>query len=176
MSDPRRNVELKARDRDPARSLGICASLGAEDRGVLRQRDTYFNAAAGRLKLREQDGQEAQLIAYDRADQTGERTSSYRIVEVASAEELKEALSTTLGVRVVVVKERRLFLWKGVRIHLDTVEGLGSFLEFEAVATPESDLSAERERVALLRDAFEITDGDLIATSYSDLLLSLGPH
>jgi predicted adenylyl cyclase CyaB len=98
------------------------------------------------------------------------RTSSYRIVEVKAAEELKGALSAALGIRVVVVKTRRLYLWEGVRIHLDAVEGLGDFLEFEAVAPPESDLSTERDRVALLRDAFQIAEADLIAVSYSDLL------
>ena len=55
MSAPRRNVELKALDPDPARSLAVCRELGAEDRGVLRQRDTYFRARSGRLKLREEE-------------------------------------------------------------------------------------------------------------------------
>ena len=53
MSAPRRNVEVKAVDRDPNRSLAIAKDLGAEDRGVLRQRDTYFRAREGRLTLRE---------------------------------------------------------------------------------------------------------------------------
>ena len=51
----RRNIELKALDPDPARSLAVCRELGAEDKGVLRQRDTYFRTRAGRLKLREEE-------------------------------------------------------------------------------------------------------------------------
>jgi adenylate cyclase class IV len=167
----RRNVELKARDHDPARSLRVCAELGAEDHGTLRQRDTYFNATVGRLKLREQDGETPQLIAYERPDRTGERTSSYRIVEVEAAEELRGALAAALGVLVVVAKDRRLHLWEGVRIHLDAVECLGGFIEFEAVAPPESDLSRERKQISFLREAFRIGGGDLIATSYGDMLL-----
>ena len=50
-----RNVELKARDRDPARSLERALALGAEDKGEIRQRDTYFARARGRVKLREQE-------------------------------------------------------------------------------------------------------------------------
>ena len=50
-----RNVELKARDRDPARSLERALALGAEDKGEIRQRDTYFARASGRVKLREQE-------------------------------------------------------------------------------------------------------------------------
>lgn len=61
-SAPRRNLELKAWDRDPARSLEVCESLAAEDKGTLIQRDTYFDARRGRLKLREEPGA-ATLIA-----------------------------------------------------------------------------------------------------------------
>jgi adenylate cyclase class IV len=39
----------------------------------------------------------------------------------------------------VVAKRRHLLLWEGVRIHLDEVERLGTFIELEAVAPPDSD-------------------------------------
>jgi predicted adenylyl cyclase CyaB len=171
MTAPRRNIELKARDPDPARSVDACKSLGAEDQGVLVQRDTYFNAANGRLKLREQRGDKPHLIAYERSDRPSQRTSYYRIINVEEPEELRLALSEALGVSVVVAKDRRLFLWKSVRIHLDKVEELGSFIEFEAVAPPDSSLSQEKEQVAFLRKTFQIAESDLIAGSYSDLLL-----
>jgi adenylate cyclase, class 2 len=62
-----------------------------------------------------------------------------------------------------------LFLWKGVRIHLDKVDGLGSFVEFEAVAPTGSDLSHEEKQVTALRQAFGIGDADVIGGSYCDL-------
>src|ERR671929_219922 len=126
MAPPRRNVELKARDPDPARSLERCVALGAEDRGELRQRDTYFAARRGRLKLREQEPGGAELIAYERADAAHARESRYRIAPVAEPEALRDALDAALGTVVVVDKRRRLFLWEGVRIHLDSVDGLGA--------------------------------------------------
>ena len=43
-----------------------------------------------------------------------------------------EALDAALGTTVVVAKRRRLFIWEDVRIHLDEVEGLGTFVELEA--------------------------------------------
>jgi hypothetical protein len=43
-----------------------------------------------------------------------------------------------------VVKERRLFLCEGVRIHLDEVEDLGHFIELEAIA------GADLERAGLI--------------------------
>ena len=36
MAAPRRNIELKAFDPDPARSLQVVLGLGARDRGVIR--------------------------------------------------------------------------------------------------------------------------------------------
>ena len=175
-----RNVELKARDPEPARSLERALALGAEDRGEIRQRDTYFAGARGRLKLREQEPGEggapstSELIEYSRADSTGARTSSYRRVAVRDAAALKEALDAAYGTLVTVTKRRRLLLWEGVRIHLDEVEGLGSYLELEAVAEPESDLGAEHEKVARLRAELGIEEENLVATGYSNLLLEAG--
>jgi adenylate cyclase class IV len=54
---PRRNLELKASDPDPAATLAAALALGATDQGTLHQRDTYFHVRPGpahpRLKLRE---------------------------------------------------------------------------------------------------------------------------
>src|SRR5215211_7543560 len=176
MAPPRRNVELKARDPEPGRSLERCHALGAEDRGVLRQRDTYFTAARGRLKLREQEPGGAELIAYQRADDPRARESRYRIVPVPDPPALREALDAALGTVVVVDKRRRLFLWEGVRIHLDSVEGLGDFVELEGVAAEGSDLAREAELVERLRAELAIDPGAVEATGYADLLRAAGEH
>lgn len=166
----RRNVELKAADPDPVRSLEACHRLGAEDRGVHVQRDTYFRVPAGRLKLREEEGSDPHLVAYERPDVAGRRLSRYRIVPVTDAEALGAALAETLGVEAVVRKRRRLFVWQGVRIHLDEVEGLGAFVEFEALAAPGSDLSREEEQVRMLCEAFGLAEEEAIGGSYCDLM------
>jgi homotetrameric cytidine deaminase len=166
-----RNIEIKARDADPARTLELALRLGATDKGVISQRDTYFARARGRLKLREQEPGEDELIEYRRADEAGARTSSYRRVPVGAAAELREALDAALGTLVVVAKRRRLLLLDNVRIHLDEVEGLGSFMELEAVAAPDSDLAAEHDQVVRLRGQLEVGDEALVGDSYSDLLL-----
>lgn len=154
----------------------VCERLGAESRGLLVQRDTYFYVPNnGRLKLREEAGAAPHLISYARPDRPDQRESSYRIVAVEEAKELKAVLSDTLGIEVVVAKERQLFLWQGVRIHLDEVEALGSFVEFEAVVGPDSDLSHERRQVQALREAFAIDDRNLIEGSYCDLALAGHP-
>jgi homotetrameric cytidine deaminase len=169
VTPPRRNVEVKARDADPGATLRRALALGASDEGVLHQRDTYFARARGRLKLREQEPGGAQLIAYVREDATHARTSAYRIAPASDPEALREALDAALGTVVVVDKRRRLLLWEGVRIHLDDVDGLGSFVELEAVAAPDSNLRGEHELVARLREELEL--GEAVAVSYADLAL-----
>ena len=170
MSAPRRNVELKATDPDPEGSLAVCLELGAEDKGVLVQRDTYFRVPSGRLKLREETPGTAVLIQYDRPDAAHARESRYRLVEIADPHGLKEALDRALGTLVVVDTHRHLLVWHGVRIHLDRVEGLGSFIELEGVAPTGSDLSAESGRVAELSEKLGLR-GRILADSYSDRLM-----
>jgi homotetrameric cytidine deaminase len=165
-----RNVELKARDPEPRRTVQLALALGAEDRGEIVQRDTYFARVVGRLKLREQEPGQDELIQYRRADSPDLRTSEYRVVPVTDADRLREALEAAVGSLVVVEKRRRLLLWQGVRIHLDQVEGLGNYLELEAVAAPGSDLTAERGQLERLRGELQVDVSALVAGSYADLL------
>jgi homotetrameric cytidine deaminase len=158
-------VELKAIDPDPERSLAVCRELGADDRGVMHQRDTYFRAHAGRLKLREEEPGGATLVQYERPDGAHARESRYRLVAVADADGLRAALDAALGTLVVVEKERRLLLWQGVRIHLDRVTGLGTFVELEDVGADDA------QRVSRLQAALAITAERVLEDSYSDRLL-----
>lgn len=164
------NVELKARDRDPGRTLERALAAGAVDAGLLEQRDTYFAVARGRLKLREERGQPATLVAYARADACAARPSEYELVPVDDPQALLRALEAVLGVRGVVEKTRRLLLWEQtVRLHLDDVHGLGRFVEIEAVVATGSDRACEHEQVARLATAIGIAGADLVAASYVDL-------
>lgn len=163
-----RNVELKAIDPSPEASIEACRTLGAVDCGVLWQQDTYFGASRGRLKLREQRPGRSQLIHYDREDEPEQRESRYQILDVLDVAPLHRLLTAGLGVRATVTKHRRLFLWRSVRIHLDEVEGLGAFIELEAVAPAESDLSEEHRLIDELRARLSITDDRILPDSYAD--------
>jgi homotetrameric cytidine deaminase len=168
---PMRNVELKAHDRDPARTRERALALGAADEGEITQRDTYFGGSRARVKLREQTPGDGELIAYRRPDDEQARVSEYLRVAVRDAAALKEALDAAYGTRVVVAKRRRLLLWEDVRIHLDEVQGLGSYIELEALVPQDDDLEPARYKVARLRGELQIDDADLVSGSYSDLLL-----
>src|SRR4051812_38502858 len=168
MAAPRRNIELKAFDPDPERSLAAALRLGARDRGVIRQRDTYFRVGSGRLKLREEEPGGATLVQYDRADDNRARESRYRLIPVEDASTLCAALEASLGVLAVVEKERHLLLWQNVRIHLDRVKDLGDFVELEGVATADSDLAHELDSVTRLTEALEIPPERILRNSYSN--------
>jgi adenylate cyclase class IV len=165
-----RNLEIKAVDPDPPATLQAALRFGAEDQGMLHQRDTYFHAVTGRLKLREAPPRPAELIAYARAELAGPKVSHYRIVPVADHLALIDALTDALGVRCVVEKARRLLRWRNVRIHLDHVAGLGDFVELEAVAATPGGLEIERDKVEQLRAALGIADEHLVARGYADLM------
>jgi len=165
------NVEIKARDADPEATAARCQALGATDQGVLHQRDTYFAGRHGRLKLRVEDGSAAELIAYRRPDTTEAEESAFIRAAAADPAALREALDAALGQTVVVVKRRRLWLWEHVRIHLDDVEGLGTFIELEAMVGPGLNTPEEAAaKVARLRSELAIADDALVAVGYSDLL------
>ena len=166
----RRNLELKARCTDLAAAATAAESLGATRQGLLVQTDTYFHVPHGRLKLREHEGGRAELIAYSRPDHPQFRSSEYQVVPVSNPIELKSALATALGVRGEVRKHRELYLWHNVRIHLDDVSGLGTFIEFEAVLEPGESEVESLGRLEVLTRALKIQPGDRIAVSYSDLL------
>jgi len=167
---PMRNIELKARLTDIFEAARVCENIGAIFQRDIRQTDTYFNVPSGRLKLRENDPGDTELIFYHRADLPGSKASDYEIAP--GSRELGDVLARALGVRVVVRKVRRLWLWHNVRIHLDTVEHLGTFIEFEAVLRGALDDADGHRKVADLRRSFAIVDFDLLVCSYVDLLVA----
>jgi len=170
VSDRKRLVELKARYEDAAKARSLLA--GSNHVGTFRQTDTYFSLGERRLKLREIVGRpSAQLIYYERPDEAGVRESEVLLYEAADPGVLKEMLSRAFGVRVVVRKQREIYRQKGVQVHVDDVERLGHFLEFElAVEDAPDAIEAGRAELGALQRVFGIPDEDLVASSYSDLL------
>ncbi|MDZ4857945.1 MAG: class IV adenylate cyclase [Candidatus Hydrogenedentes bacterium] len=163
-----RNIELKARLRDVIEAVGVCRAVGAVFQGDIRQVDTYFNTPTGRLKLRENEPGATELIHYHRANTADSKGSDYEIVPASAA--LRDMLAHALGVVAVVRKIRGLWRWDNVRIHLDTVEGLGAFIEFEAVLDDRHDDAGGHAKIQELRGAFGIGEEDLVAVSYKDLI------
>jgi len=166
----RKNLELKAPCPDLEAVRACVLALPPHAHAREEQTDTYFHVSAGRLKLREIAGSRAELIWYDRPNTPGSRVSRYQLTPVADAAGLKALLAAALGIRGAVHKQRGIYLWHNVRIHLDRVAGLGDFIEFEAVLSTEKDRDASQSRLRFLCQQLGLDPGQGIPTSYSDLL------
>ena len=173
---PVANIEIKARCRDLAAAREAARRLATRRVGTDRQVDTYFRTRSGRLKLRESSLSGGQLVPYLREDTPGPKRADYRVVPVDDAPGLLRLLGEILGVHRVVKKVREIFLVDHVRIHLDRVDGLGEFVELEAVFDGSKDGEAEQHRaVERLMTALGVGAEDLVATSYEALLADVHP-
>ena len=176
------NIEYKAELRDLPLARTIARSIGAQLAETMQQTDTYYRVADARLKRRDiawieeaNYGQHligaetlTEYIHYTRADAARPRASDYTVYTPERARELFGELP--LPPWTTVKKLRELHLYKGARIHLDRVDNLGTYIEFEAPVTPERPETEARAVVAELLEAFRPAMGEAIAKGYADLL------
>ena len=126
-------IEIKARCTNPEEIETILLNNNARYEGSDRQIDTYFNSDSGRVKLRE-GNIENSLIYYQRKERKGQKKSEVTLYKTTGdSNALKEILANTLGIKTVVDKIRKIFYIKNVKYHIDQVQGLGSFVEIEAI-------------------------------------------
>jgi predicted adenylyl cyclase CyaB len=164
------NVEIKAVLPDPARAEQIARRLSGYDGEVIRQVDVFFPGERARLKLRFLGPDSGELIRYERPDRAAVRSSRYIIARTPDPQNLLDILTATLGTAGKVTKTRRLFLVGQTRVHIDEVEGLGTFLELEVVlAAGQSENEGRRIAEQLLAE-FGIAPEQLVAEAYIDLL------
>jgi adenylate cyclase class 2 len=135
-----------------------------------QQIDSYYIVPHGRLKLREQPGEKAELIFYMRSNENQPRESYYRIYNSPDPELLKNILKKACGLDTVVEKQRTLLMYHNVRIHLDSVRDLGDFLELEAVMNNtyhQQDAKNNLEKLHTFLKEWELIPESL---SYADLI------
>ena len=166
----RRNVEIKARLVDLSEQVSLAEQLCRGKSELIEQEDVFFPCEQGRLKLRIFADRSGQLIFYRRADQAGPKTSNYILSDTADPDSLRAALSQAYGERAVVRKIRRLYLYGRTRIHLDTVEGLGDFLELEVVLEEGESDAVGRQEADDLMQKLRVKSEWLIEAAYVDLL------
>ena len=165
------NVEIKAKCNDDSFIRNYLISNGADFKGTDEQTDTYFNVPNGRLKLRE-GNIENNLIFYERTNQAGPKNSHFHLVKIEDAAGLKEVMTKSNGVKVVVKKKREIYFINNVKFHIDEVPGLGSFVEIEAGNKTADLLQDElKQQCDFYLKEFRIMQEDLIEVSYSDMLL-----
>lgn len=166
------NVEIKAITNRTAQIRDLLTAHKAEYKGTDQQEDTYFAVPEGRLKLR-LGNVEQNLIYYVRPDQAGPKRSDVYLYQpnAAAGESLKTVLTASLGVKKIVRKVREIYYIDNVKFHLDQVDGLGTFVEIEAIdqdgSRGEAELLSQCQHYMAL---FGIEEKDLLQQSYSDML------
>ena len=166
----RRNVEVKVRVKDLSPVAATARKIADVEPVVIRQEDCYYDCPEGLLKLRKAPGSEAELIHYERSDRETLRESRYRIQQVPDLDHAMSVLSERFKELGVVRKKRLLFMVGTTRIHLDEVDGLGSFVEIEAVLREGETLEQGEETVCRLMELLGIQNEDRIGNSYIDLI------
>jgi adenylate cyclase class 2 len=165
------NMEIKARCKNPDLARAVLKALEADFIGLDCQTDTYFNVSRGRLKMRTGNIENA-LIHYDRADQEGPKSSQVTLFPTTEGSALSGILEKSLGIKVVVEKEREIYFLGNVTIHIDRVATLGDFVEIEVIDRhgniPAEELLATCRRYM---QALDISEEDLVSDSYSDQIL-----
>ncbi len=165
-------IEIKAKTDKHEKIREFLKKLDADFKGTDKQTDTYFQCDNGRLKLRE-GIIENHLIHYNRPNDKGPKKSDVLLYTPGANEDLKQILERAFGVKVVVKKIREIYFVDNIKIHLDYIKGLGTFVEIEAIGRNKniSVKSLRKQCEDLIRE-FEINEDDLVDVSYSDMSMN----
>ncbi|KAM3957645.1 uncharacterized protein ACR2FA_008354 [Aphomia sociella] len=170
-----RNIEIKARIADYDSICKIAEELSGGPPTVIAQDDTFYRVNKGRLKMRFYSDSSATLVRYDRVDEGGPKLCDYDLIQFPSsdsekAKQLDEVLRKCIGSRGRVVKERKLYMVGQTRVHIDSVQDLGHFMELEVVLRPDQSAEEGRSIARDLQNRLHVKDEDLIECAYVDLL------
>jgi len=175
-------VELKVRgDHDRVRER--LEALGAERVDSVTQADTYYDAPHRDFAATD----EAVRLRAETRDDTAETRITYKGPKVDSESKTREELETTVGDGetaselfeslgfepvATVRKEREYFTVSGLTVTLDTVEGVGEFVEVETDVETEAEVDSARESATKLLDDLGLDADDQLRISYLELLLA----
>jgi len=167
-----KNIEYKAELLNLETARGIARAIGAREVAYLDQTDEYFPVDEGRLKRRTernpgQGTERREWIWYARSDKVQARASLWTRLDDRQV----EVRWPNLGRKIehFIKKRRELWDYEGVRIHIDSVLGLGNFLEFEGVVDSSGDPTRVRETVEELIRVFKPVLGEPVSVSYADM-------
>jgi adenylate cyclase, class 2 len=162
------NLEIKIHLDSLKPALRVLNNLHAEFVKDINQKDVYYSIQGSLLKLRIEDEGES-LIKYNRDEVNPDRFSDYDVIYLKSSGSEK-IFNSIFTVEAVVLKKRSLYLYNNTRIHLDTVQDLGTFLEFETLVI--NGIDDAKERFNFLLKKFEIDTTKQVKCSYRDLIIN----
>lgn len=172
-------VELKVRaTHEPVRER--LAALDATSHGVVRQADTYYDAPhrafaetdeALRLRRETGNGLKTRFTYKGPLVESASKTREERETAVENADELN-AILDALGftAAATVEKERETFEYREYTVVLDSIDGLGEFVEVEREVEAEGDIERAREGGRDLLSDLDCDPDEQIRTSYLELV------
>ncbi len=164
-----KNLELKIGVTSHKSLKKILLQIGAKNKGILNQKDVYYDSPNGLLKLRIENGDES-LIFYNRNENDKSRWSDFEVLKFTNGKGEK-FFNKLFDVEIIVKKKRELFYYDDTRIHLDTVKFLGKFLEIETlVINGKVDAKKRFEKIISL---LKLDESKQIRKSYRDLLMGI---
>jgi adenylate cyclase, class 2 len=169
--DPKRQSRIQAA---LIKAHGSLEPVRQVDEVFLLGMDSFkgFKPGMPVVRLRTQNG--VARLAYKRKINEAGDSLEHEVV-VESAETMR-AILVDIGYKpvTVVAKSRVEVKEDSVALALDTVEGLGDFLEIEIMAPDDADLSATEQRIMAMASTFGLTSDDLELKKYDELLTAHG--
>jgi adenylate cyclase class IV len=142
---------------------------------LLKQKDTYYVVNDGRLKLRQEGVNVGYFIRYYRDNLASEKISKYYTYNIPNVEEFNLIFNNAMKTEVIIEKERMLYLYKNVRIHLDKIIGVPEskslYVEIEVVIKNEEEDNKSNELMEELLIMMELKNSEVIALGYREIVL-----
>lgn len=161
------NLELKVKLKSFNKTKKLLEGINAEFIKTLNQKDVYYKIKGGLLKLRIENDEQS-IIKYLRDEKGKDRFSDYDFLRFSygSAEKFFDSVFKT---EAVVRKKRLLYMFDNTRIHLDSVKGLGNFLELETLVL--DGKNDAKKRYEYIKKVLELEDIPELKKSYRDLII-----
>jgi len=164
----KKNYEIKCKIDNDRELVSFLRSQRKYYHRKENQVDIYYRVKKGRLKLRIINFSYGSLIGYDRDEKNDMRISRYDVASTSEFGELRSILDQHFKAIAAVEKSRDIFVRKNVRIHVDRVKKLGTFLEIEIIY--ENFQKARKQMNELIKE-LKLNRKNFIKKSYSDLII-----
>lgn len=177
------NYEIKAKisEEHQDRIRKILKTDRAEFLGNYHQIDTYLNVEKGKQKIRKSYLEdvlvENELIEYKRKTKKGPELSKPTIYNLNKHSYLEGIRKSMHGVLIEVDKQREIYFIENIKFYIDKITDLGTFVEIKAQSeldeeeNPKIHPNKLKEQCEHYKNLFKIENDQLIASSYSDMLL-----
>ncbi len=169
----KRNVEIKVRPTNFNEIKEAAKNLKTFETKLYQEDYYYESSNGGRCKLRyiEENNYitKSELIYYERPDLDLNKTSNFYTYKTEDLQSLKLVLDAALKRINSVIKDREVMFIGDIRIHFDTVQSLGEFVEIEI---PLSNEITEEKGHSIMKKLIGKLGikGEFIKCSYTDLM------